>query len=323
MRTGALLAQAGARCTVVLAGMSADEAAMVRADALVELLAWLTARGYRFHAVTPATHARVLARPAGPTDLRAVFGWNRAFAEQDVEPELLVLMRAAGVLREGRCALRVASLGDDLFLHSPYPTENADAVFFGPDTYRFVRFVQQHWPRGARQLVDLGAGSGAGAIAAARLAPEARVTLVDVNPQALALAGVNARAAGVAVELVEGREAPPGADVIVANPPYMMDSAARAYRDGGALLGGAVALQWVEQALDALAPGGTMLLYTGAAIVDGASPLVTAIGAACAQAGALLQVEEIDPDVFGEELNQPAYAQVERIAALGAVIRQR
>jgi len=67
-------------------------------------------------------------------------------------------------------------------------------VFFGPDSYRFVRFLQQHWPVGVRHIVDLGAGSGAGGIAAAKLAPGSRVTLVDTNGRALALARVNAAA---------------------------------------------------------------------------------------------------------------------------------
>jgi hypothetical protein len=28
-----------------------------------------------------------------------------------------------------------------LFVHSSFPTEKSDAVFFGPDTYRFARFI--------------------------------------------------------------------------------------------------------------------------------------------------------------------------------------
>jgi hypothetical protein len=31
---------------------------------------------------------------------------------------------------------------------------------------------------------------------------------------------------------------------------------------------------------------------------------------------------EIDPDIFGEELDSPGYEQVERIAAVGAVIEK-
>jgi methylase of polypeptide subunit release factors len=298
-------------------------------DTLLDLLTYLKQRGYRFHAVTPATHARVLARtaPAAPT-LRDVFGWNRPFGENQVEGELLDLMRRAGILRphaDGAIsALRVASLGDDLFLHSAFPTDEADAVFFGPDTYRFARFMRQRWPaKGRPSVVDMGTGSGAGGIAAARLAPDARIMLVDSNPAALRLAKVNALAAGVGVELRQDDALPAGPDVIVANPPYMMDAGQRTYRDGGELLGGEVALQWARDALERLASGGTMLLYTGAAIVGGASPLVEALQGVCADAGATIEMEEIDPDVFGEELEQQAYAEVERIAAIGVVIRVR
>ena len=53
---------------------------------------------------------------------------------------------------------------------------------------------------------------------------------------------------------------------MIANPPYMMDDAGRSYRHGGGLLGGEVSLDWASQALASLTPGGTLLLYTGAAI---------------------------------------------------------
>jgi hypothetical protein len=36
--------------------------------------------------------------------------------------------------------------------------------------------------------------------------------------------------------------------------------------------------------------------------------------------GCTLDYREIDPDVFGEELSKPIYADVERIAVVGAVI---
>ena len=101
----------------------------------------------------------------------------------------------------------------------------------------------------------------------------------------------------------------------------MIDAAGRSYRDGGGLLGGQVALDWAGQALKRLKPGGAMLLYTGAAYVDGQAPLIAALERLCAAAGARLDISEIDPDVFGEELDQPPYERVERIAAIGAVIR--
>lgn len=299
-----------------------------RHEALLALLRRLGQLGYRFTAVTPATHARVLARPApARPGLRDALGWNRPFAAGDLPLDVVDLLRAAGGLeaRGGQLLskLRVASLGDDLFMHSRYPTEARDAVFFGPDTYRFAAFVARHLPGLApARVVDMGAGSGAGGIAVARLAPAASITLVDSNRTALELAAVNAAAAGVAAELREGSEIPPGADLVVANPPYMMDGEGRSYRHGGALLGGQVARDWAEQALHRLAPGGTLLLYTGAAHAGGEAPLLSALAELCAGAGASLDVEELDPDVFGEELERPVYAGVERIAAVGAVIRR-
>lgn len=298
-----------------------------RDDALVTLLQRLKQLDYRFVAVTPATHARVLARPApAKPDLRDVFGWSRPFAEADLPDDVLVLLRRAAAIEETGeglvSALRVASLGDDLFLHSRYPTEAHDAVFFGPDTYRFAAFVARNLPRDARSLVDFGAGSGAGGIAAARLAPEAAITLVDTNAAALDLARVNARAAGVEVRLAAKLTEAAAPDLVIANPPYIMDDAGRAYRDGGALLGGQVALEWAETALACLQPGGTLLLYSGMAYAGGGSPLLGALTDLCERSGAALAIEEIDPDVFGEELERPAYAEAERIAAIGLVIRK-
>jgi hypothetical protein len=101
----------------------------------------------------------------------------------------------------------------------------------------------------------------------------------------------------------------------------MMDDQHRTYRDGGDLLGGAVALDWTEQALHKLDPGGAMLLYTGVAFEDGRAPLIEALGHACMLRGAAFEWQELDPDVFGEELRKPAYASVERLSAIGAVIR--
>lgn len=296
-------------------------------EPLVELLQALKAAEYRFATVTPATHARVLARPLGARPgLRDIFGWNRVFEPNDLDPGLLALLRSADVLEsvEGklRSRLRVASLGDDLVLHGAFPTDSADAVFFGPDSYRFARFIQRRLPHpgDGGWLVDMGAGAGVGAIAAARCTAPGRITLVDVNPAALHLARINAAAARLHVEAIESARIPDGADLIIANPPYMMDPDARAYRDGGGLLGGAVALDWVKQALAGLAPGGAMLLYTGVAYAGGQAPLLDALASACGEAGASLSLEEIDPDVFGDELERPAYDGVERIAAVGAVI---
>ena len=303
---------------------------MTSPSALVELLHFLPLHGYKFTAVTPSTHAAVLAKALAerPT-LRDIFGWNRPFAEEDIEPLLLDLLRRGEAVDEAggkfRSRVRVASIDGLLVLHSAFPTEDADAVFFGPDTYRFWRFLKKEGAGmpDVKHVVDMGTGSGAGGILAARLFENAAITLVDVNERALTLVGANAAAAGIEVELLCSGEMPDGADLVIANPPYMMDGANRTYRDGGLLHGGAVSLDWARQALDRMRPGGTLLMYTGAAFVRGESPLVSALEAHCAEEGALLTVDEIDPDVFGEELDQPTYADVERIAAVSLIARRR
>lgn len=298
-----------------------------RDGALADLLRRLKALDYDFVTVTPATHARIVARPdrKRARSLRDIFGWSLPFERETLPADLFALLERAGALEQAggghQSRLRVSRVGAHLFLHSAYPTESKDSVFLGPDTYRFVRFLAAalaDWGPVSR-LVDMGAGSGAGAICAAALLPGARLTLVDSNPEALRLARINAEAAGIEVETVEGVsvDAVPGAfDLLIANPPYIVDRDGPIYRDGGGMNGAEVALLWAL----AGARRGDVLLYTGAAIVDGEDALRAALEAALPALGRTLLYEELDPDLFGEELDSPAYRGVERIAAVGAVI---
>ncbi len=61
--------------------------------ALLRLAAAVRATGYRFTTVTPATHARVNARPgnAGARGLEDVFGWSRPFRPEILPPALFDL----------------------------------------------------------------------------------------------------------------------------------------------------------------------------------------------------------------------------------------
>ena len=74
------------------------------------------------------------------------------------------------------------------------------------------------------QILDVGVGSGAIALALKDERPDARVTGVDISTDALALARENAERLGLEVELREGdgaEAAAEGWDVVVANPPYV------------------------------------------------------------------------------------------------------
>uniref|UniRef100_UPI000D3B1E78 methyltransferase n=1 Tax=unclassified Variovorax TaxID=663243 RepID=UPI000D3B1E78 len=307
-----------------------------------DLLRQVAATGYRFTAVTPLTHQRVLARRGrepGAT-LRDIFGWNLPFEPRAVPPALLGAMERAGtVARTGallRSTVRIASLGDDLFLHSAYPTVEENAVFFGPDTSRFARFVGHalaaRTAAGPLRVLDVGCGSGAGGIAVARAlgatAAGAQATLVmnDINPLALQYTAVNAEVAGLAVTLAQGDalSAVEGDfDLIVSNPPYLDDAAQRAYRHGGTRLGRALSARIAAESLQRLAPGGQLLLYTGVAMVDGEDPLLAELRPLLDAPGIDWSYTEIDPDVFGEELERPVYAHIDRIAAVGLVATRR
>ena len=305
--------------------MSDDRPANPNDLALARLIEAVAATGYAFVTPTPVTHARVLRRREWARDLRDVFGWSRPFREAVVGADILALMRAAGVLRTvpgGFCsAIRLSSLASMVFLHSAYPTSGEDAVFFGPDTYRFARTIEQFHREGARvtRAVDLCCGAGPGAAVIARCWPGAEVHGVDINPAALGLARANAAAAGLPIAFSQGdllRGLGGGFDLIVANPPYLVDPRERTYRHGGGPLGAGLSLQILDIAVDRLDPGGTLLLYTGAAVVDGVDAFLDASRSRLASREVSWTYDEIDPDVFGEELDQGVYASADRIAAV-------
>ncbi|SDN79730.1 N5-glutamine methyltransferase family protein [Pseudomonas jinjuensis] len=301
-----------------------------RNQALLRLGQVLTERGYRFTTVTPLTHARINRRPenAMAEDLAGVFGWSRPFVRATLDEELFGLMEAADVLQAGvdgfRSKVRWSSLGDELYVHSSHPTEEADAVFFGPDTYRFVQaidaWLDAHADREIRRVADIGCGSGAAAIHVARRCPAACVQALDINLRALEFTRINACLAGTtAVRAIASdllRQAEGSFDLIVANPPYLLDPAQRTYRHGGGELGSGLSLAILDDSLGRLAPGGTLLLYTGAAMVAGRDPLRERVVDFLGGSDYRWHYRELDPDVFGEELEEAAYAGAERIAAV-------
>lgn len=297
--------------------------------ALAALGAALRQHAYEFTTVTPLTHKRVNGRPSAgfAHDLPGIFGWNRPFKPTVPGPWILGLMEEAGVT-EGddellRATVRAATLDGQLYFHSAWPTTAADSVFFGPDTYRFVRALKSALPalaRPVRRAVDIGCGAGPGAIAIALACPDAQVYAADINPAALVLTEVNARIAGAAnIEAVNSNllnHVDGQFDLIVANPPYLVDSEQRTYRHGGGDLGAAFSLAVVNEAIARLEPGGTLLLYTGVAMIASADPFRMRFEPLLRQAGFDWTYEEIDPDIFGEELDTEAYASADRIAAV-------
>ena len=304
-------------------------------DALVQLLSALEARNYAFVTPTPATHARVIQRKSRADNLRDIFGWSLPFATETLDPEIMTLLKGCDALAQRGddwiSTVRVSTLGELMVLHSAFPTLESDAVFFGPDSYRFATFLQTELPRVSQRqhIVDVGAGSGIGAIVAAQAAGASRITLADINPSALMLTEANVTHASRRLPPAEWRFVESNGlagvhgeiDCIIANPPYIADPAHRLYRDGGGAHGGALSLRWAHEAAERLSPGGAFLLYTGSAIINGQDHLRA--GLLEALTGFDISYREIDPDVFGEELEREDYADVERIAAVGLVAIKR
>ncbi len=152
-----------------------------------------------------------------------------------------------------------------------------------PETEQFVeRVIAACQDRPPARILELGVGSGAIALTLARAFPSAGVVATDVDAGALALAGENAVAAGLADRLGFvlsdwWTAVPPGPyEVIISNPPYLSAEEAaeipvevRAFEPARALVSpdaGMAALKTIiGSARPFLAPGGLLALETGEA----------------------------------------------------------
>jgi release factor glutamine methyltransferase len=297
--------------------------------ALVELGNALRARNYRFVTITPASHRRVAARAlrASRRTLRDVFGWNLPFRRVDVDEEIVGLLQASGQLvQEGetlRSTVRFSSVGPLLLVHSAHPTDAEGSVFLGPDTYRFCALLERALPP-LGTVVDVGCGTGAGGLTVAGRVE--RLVLGDVNPLALRFTRVNCALAGLADTEVRRSDVLSGVagriDGVVANPPYLVDRAERTYRHGGSR-GIELSIRIVDESVERLRPGGRLVLYTGTPVVDGQDLLWTELEPLLRSRFARYDYRELDPDVWGEELETPPYRDTERIALVSLVAEVR
>jgi methylase of polypeptide subunit release factors len=308
----------------------------VKDAALVALGNELRARNYRFTTVTPLSHRRVNSRPQNTAGLlECIFGWSQPFHEFDLPSELLALLRAADELKESdallRSNVRFSTLSEQIYVHSAFPTDAPDSVFFGPDTYRFERALRHAIGdiNSGRSLtvIDIGCGSGAGGLGAAaalRGRANADVILTDINPKALRFSRINAQLNGIGnVRTVLSNvldNINEGGDLIISNPPYLIDEGARLYRHGGGKLGIELSLRIVEQGLDRLYPGGRLFLYTGTPVINGSDCFLEAVRPLIEQHKLPFSYEEIDPDVFGEELERAPYDFADRIAVVALTV---
>eukprot|EP01114_Cavostelium_apophysatum_P021894 TRINITY_DN7761_c0_g1_i1.p1 TRINITY_DN7761_c0_g1~~TRINITY_DN7761_c0_g1_i1.p1 ORF type:complete len:361 (+),score=76.98 TRINITY_DN7761_c0_g1_i1:93-1175(+) len=207
-------------------------------------------------------------------------------------------------------------------------------------------------------IIDIGAGSGAGGLFLADLLARRDVAvelvLSDINPKALEFSKANARINNLKLttlscvksNVLKDVVCPETFDFIISNPPYMVedegeskasisDGSSRLYRDGGGALGLDLALRILREGLAKLSENGILALYTGVPIVKGGRDVfaedfrreVAAFNSHRAESSKssveILRYEEMDPDVWGEELETKSYSEVERIAVVGLTLRLR
>ncbi len=144
-----------------------------------------------------------------------------------------------------------------------------------PDTETLVEWALEHLPvDAARDVIDLGTGSGAIALALQHQRPHARVSAVDASTDALAVAQANAQQLKLPVRFIHShwlRGVQGHFDVIVSNPPYIAADdphlAALTHEPLQALASGNDGLDdtrtLIEQAPAHLKPGGWLLLEHG------------------------------------------------------------
>ncbi|MDI3377145.1 MULTISPECIES: N5-glutamine methyltransferase family protein [Acinetobacter] len=304
----------------------------IQQRALHYLLHFLEEQHYRFAVITPLSHERIFKRKKHLSNtvrsLKDIFGWNLPFYPEALDRQLFIILKNADLIRledqQWLSSVRVASLDEKLFIHSAFPTLETDAVFFGPDTYRFYYHLKHyllHQTHVIQRSVELCCGASPVAITIAKLFPEAtEIFTADINPKALFYSQVNKDFTGLSnifptqsnlFSNLEGHF-----DLIFANPPYLMDLHERQYRHGGNALDGTdLSFNILTEAIKRLTPQGTLFLYTGIAISqDGNKFLETVHSWIQDYPDFKYSYEEINPDVFGEELERPAYQHIERIA---------
>lgn len=143
----------------------------------------------------------------------------------DDECEISDLESITDELRSGRPVQYV--LGCAEFCEEKF--EVAEGVLIPrPETEELVYRIAEVAKRGAR-ILDVGTGSGAIAIALAKMVEDAEVVAIDISSEALAIARRNAERLGVDVHFVEadalGDLSHLGKfDIIVSNPPYIPQS---------------------------------------------------------------------------------------------------
>lgn len=119
--------------------------------------------------------------------------------------------------------------GECEFFSLPFSV-SSDVLIPRPETEELVELIIQNSEKNrALNILDIGTGSGAIAVALAANLPKAQVEAWDVSPRALGMAHENAERNGVDIsfsllDIFEEIPLDQKYDIIVSNPPYVLES---------------------------------------------------------------------------------------------------
>lgn len=226
-----------------------------------------------------AAKASGLARLDAQVLLAHHLGRSRAWLiahDSDLVPEPRALAFAADCARRAD-AVPLAYLVGEREFHGLALQVNAAVLVPRPETEGLVQWgLECVAGLAAPEVLDLGTGSGAIALAMKHRRPDARLVASDASGPALAVARANGRHLGLAVEWRQGPwwqacQAGERFDIVLSNPPYVAAGdphlAALRHEPLGALTPGGDglgALRDIVQGAEAhLRPGGWLLLEHG------------------------------------------------------------
>ncbi|MGE5450594.1 MAG: peptide chain release factor N(5)-glutamine methyltransferase [Acidobacteriota bacterium] len=234
----------------------------------------------------PLTVAQALlaARHAGIDRLDAqillgtALGQSRAWLlahDQDALPPHAAATFETWLTRRAQGEPLAYLVGDKEFFGLPLAV-NPDVLIPRPDTEILVEWALDRIPTDHPfDVLDLGTGSGAIALAIQQHRPQARVVAVDASEGALRTAQSNAERLGLPVQFRRGSWLQPVQgdrfDLIVSNPPYIAEGdphlVALTHEPITALTAGPDGLDDIRQIIDGarehLRPGGWLLLEHG------------------------------------------------------------
>lgn len=150
--------------------------------------------------------------------------WLHAHADDDIDPRLVDIANARAELRLERVPVAYI-IGHKEFYGRRFHV-TPDTLIPRPESEALIELVRHQLTRypDARQLVDVGTGSGCLGVTAKLLWPQLHVTLIDNNKKTLQIAAKNADLYNVEARTLLSdllARYPLKADIIVGNLPYV------------------------------------------------------------------------------------------------------